>query len=94
MKLGPLILKEDKLEVIKTFFTYKDLNAKLVRDIPATDLTEHRVFLKEGVKPWNRSRRHMWSTRQRFWLNKLINDGIESGMFEPIVGEHILLVGT
>ena len=88
IQLGPLVPPELVPEVKRTFFAWRDLNATTVKDIPPTDLIVHRVRLKPGVLPWNRSRRKHWSPGRQYWLNKLVQEGIDAGMFESTVAAN------
>ena len=68
----------------RLMYTYRDLNAVDIKDIPATDLFLHRVRLKNGVKPHREKRIIQQSDRQKFWLQKTIEEGLESGMYERV----------
>ncbi|PHH85636.1 hypothetical protein CDD83_146 [Cordyceps sp. RAO-2017] len=80
--LGPLVTDDLKEEIMRTFFSYRDLNGATLHDIPPTDLFVHKPRLQEGVKPWNKSPRRRWNEPQRYWLNKLTQDCIDAGMYE------------
>ncbi|KAI1002426.1 hypothetical protein K3495_g5776 [Podosphaera aphanis] len=43
--------KEDEFEVIRLLYTYKDLNATDLSEMPATDLYTHKIIIKEGTVP-------------------------------------------
>ncbi|POS81794.1 hypothetical protein EPUL_006422, partial [Erysiphe pulchra] len=55
-----------------------------IRDIPATDLFIHRARLKPGTKPYREKRIIQQTDRQKFWLQKTIEEGLESGMYERV----------
>lgn len=80
--LGPLVPEDAREDVMRTLWTYRDVGAGDVSDIPATDLYTHVPRLKDDIKPWNRSPRKRWTEPQKYWLNRLVSEGIESGMFE------------
>lgn len=82
--LGPLCPDSLKNEVMRTFHAYRHLNATTIHDVPQTDLYIHRVRIKPGVEPWNRSKRKNWTIPQKYWLDRLVQDGIEAGMYEPV----------
>lgn len=83
--LGPLVFSSMVEEITRTFHAHRDLNASSVADIPATDLYVHVPRLKDGVKPWARSPRKRWSEPQKYWLNRLVQEGIKSGMYESTI---------
>lgn len=68
----------------RLMYTYRDLNAMEIRDIPATDLFVHRARLKPGTKPHREKRILQQTDRQKFWLQKTIEEGLESGMYERV----------
>ena len=82
IRLGPLVPEGLREEIMRTFFAYRDLNAVALSDIPPTDLYLHQPRLKDGLRPWNRSPRRRWTDPERYWLNKLVGEGIETGMYE------------
>ncbi|KAI0888858.1 uncharacterized protein GGS22DRAFT_184433 [Annulohypoxylon maeteangense] len=47
-----------------------------------TDLYVHRVRLKPGLKPWNRSKRRHWTPPQKYWLTKLTQECLDAGLYE------------
>ncbi|KAI0992935.1 hypothetical protein K3495_g15249, partial [Podosphaera aphanis] len=51
-------------------------------EIAPTDLYTHRVRLSPGTKPHNDMRKIRLSDRQRFWLNKVVDEGLQCGMYE------------
>ncbi|KAI0993305.1 hypothetical protein K3495_g14879, partial [Podosphaera aphanis] len=68
----------------RLMYTYRDLNAMEIKDIPATDLFVHRARLKPGTKPHREKRILQQTDRQKFWLQKKIEEGMESGMYERV----------
>lgn len=40
-------------QVKRLLYTYRDLDAITVVNLPATDLYVHKIHLKPGTKPWN-----------------------------------------
>ncbi|KAI0995068.1 hypothetical protein K3495_g13114 [Podosphaera aphanis] len=55
-----------------------------IKDIPATDLFVHRARLEPGTKPHRERRIIQQTDRQKFWLQKTIEEGLESGMYERV----------
>lgn len=80
--LGPLVPDRMQEDVRRVLYTYRDLHAESIADIPPTDLYTHRPRLKDDVVPWNKSLRRRWNEPQKYWLDRLIREGIESGMYE------------
>lgn len=70
---------------MRTFYTYRILGASSILDLPPTDLFQHRVRLKPNTPPWNKSKRKHWSVPQKYWLDKLVQEGIDAGMYEPCI---------
>lgn len=82
IRLGPLVPPGIREDIIRTFWTYCDLNASSILDIPATDLYVHRPRLKDGVKPWSRSPWKRLTEPQRYWLNRLVREGMDASIYE------------
>lgn len=83
--LGKAIPNDEwKLKVLQALWTYRDIGAKELKDIPATDLIVHRVTPREGIKP-HQARQKKLSTEKEWWLRQMIQKGIESGMYEKTV---------
>jgi hypothetical protein len=51
IQLGPLVPEHLMEEIQRTFWTYRDISAVELSDIPPTDLYEHRPRLAPGTKP-------------------------------------------
>lgn len=88
IQLGPLVADDMREDVMRTFYTYRDLEGTTVADIPPTDLFVHKPRLKEGTRPWNRSPRRRWTEPQAYWMNRLVNEGLAAGMFESTVAAN------
>ncbi|KAI1005394.1 hypothetical protein K3495_g2823 [Podosphaera aphanis] len=69
-------------KVKRLFYTYRDLHASSQLEITPTDLHTHRVRLAQGTKPHNDMRKIRLSDKQRYWLNKVIDEGLRCGMYE------------
>ncbi|POS81699.1 hypothetical protein EPUL_006745, partial [Erysiphe pulchra] len=54
-----------------------------ISDLPATDLYVHKVKLKEGIKPHHEKLQRRWPRDKLWWLNKIIQEGWDCGMYEP-----------
>jgi hypothetical protein len=61
--------------------TYKYLAATEFSDIPATDLIQHQIRLKEGMRPYN-SKARRYTHDKEWWLRKIVQDGLDYGMYE------------
>ena len=88
IQLGTLVPEDMKPEVMRTFYTWRDLGIEDVKDLPATDLITHRVRLRPGTKPWNRSKRVHWSPGKRYWLDRIVQEGAEAGLYESTVAAN------
>lgn len=54
---------------------------KLAKRHSSTDLYTHRTRVPEGTLP-SQSARKRWSAPQKYWLDKLIQEGLDAGMYE------------
>lgn len=82
---GPLLPEELRERYKRVLYTWRDLDAQHLSDIPATDLYTHRVRLKEGTVPYSSKRRIRRTPQQDYWLEKTITEGRLHGMFESTV---------
>ncbi len=81
--LGPLITTaEQRLRVLNLLYQYKHLNRENLRDLPCTDLITHRVRIAPGTRPASAKSQKRWPTHTEWWLRKLVQDGIEGGVYE------------
>lgn len=81
--LGPLITTaEQRLRVLRLLYQYKHLNREDLRDLPCTDLITHRVRIAPGTKPASAKYQKRWPAHTEWWLRKLVQDGLEGGVYE------------
>lgn len=59
--------ENSKFQVKRLLYTYRDLDAGSIVNLPATDLYVHKVHLKPGTKPWNRPKQKRWPKDQEWW---------------------------
>jgi transposase InsO family protein len=84
--LGTVIPDEESRNKVKRLlYTYRELNATTLEEIPPTDLYEHKVRLKPGTKPWCVKQQKRWPPNQKYWLDKTVLEGLECGFFEKTV---------
>jgi hypothetical protein len=84
--LGDFIPDEACRDKVKRLlYTYREIGATDIKDIPPTDLYEHRVRLKEGTKPWNMKQQKRWPPHKKYWLDRTIDKGLECGFFEKTI---------
>lgn len=76
-----------RLKYLRLMWTYRDIGAKELKDIPATDLIVHRVAPRQGIKPFN-ARQHRLTTEKEWWLRQMIQKGLEAGMYEKTVSAN------
>lgn len=88
IQLGPLVPSHLLEEVKRTFWTYRDVGAGELSDLPPTDLYTHAPRMAAGVRPWNRSPRRTWTEPERYWLHRLVGEGSEAGMYEPTLAAN------
>ena len=81
--LGPLITTAaQRLRVLQLLWQYKHLNREDLRDLPCTDLITHRVRIAPGTKPASSKFQKRWPAHTEWWLRKLVQDGLEGGVYE------------
>ena len=81
--LGPLIpTYRDRIQVLQLLYQYRHLNKEDLRDLPCTDLITHRVRITPGTKPASAKSQKRWPPHTEWWLRKLVQDGLEGGVYE------------
>ena len=81
--LGPLIpTYHDRIRVLQLLYQYRHLNREDLRDLPCTDLITHRVRIAPGTKPASAKSQKRWPPHTEWWLRKLVQDGLEGGVYE------------
>ena len=55
-----------------------------LKDIPPTDLITHRIQPREGTKIHNAKYKKLSQDRE-WWLRRIIEEGMDAGMYEKIV---------
>jgi hypothetical protein len=81
--LGSIIpndLERDRVK--RLLYTYREISATELHEIPPTDLYEHKIRLVPGTKPWPVPQQKRWAPAQKFWLDKTIKEGLRCGFFE------------
>ena len=90
--LGRLISSvADSLKVLQLLYQYKHLNREDLTDSPCTDLMTHSVRIKPDIKPASSKVQKRWPPHTEWWLRKLVQDGIEGGIYklaEPANGRQ------
>ena len=83
LTLGDLIpTPGDRIRVLSLLWRYRHLNATTLEEIPATDLIVHRARLKPGTRPWSIPKQRRWAPHLEWWLRKLVQQGLDSGIYE------------
>ncbi|KAI1000816.1 hypothetical protein K3495_g7381 [Podosphaera aphanis] len=82
LTIGPACPNQLLPKVKKLMYTYRDLHANSQLDIEPTDLYIHRVRLAPETKPHNDKRKIRLSDRQRYWLARVVDEGLRCGMYE------------
>ena len=81
--LGPLIPNEEaKHKVLSLFYHYRHLNGTDLTDLPCTDLITHRVRITPGTKPASNKVQKRWPAHTEWWLRKIIQEGLDGGIYE------------
>lgn len=85
LNIGTLVPNEiEKIKVLRLLWTYRDLGAKDLRDIPPTDLVQHRIRLKEGCQVYSSIQRRFANDKE-WWLRTIVKEGIDAGMYERTI---------
>jgi hypothetical protein len=80
---GPLIpTAADRIKVLQFLYQYRHLNREDLIDLPCTDLITHRVRIKQDTKPASAKFQKRWPPHTEWWLRKLVQDGLEGGIYE------------
>jgi hypothetical protein len=73
--------ESEKMDVLRLLYTYKDPSATDLRDLPATELIQHRVLPREDTKPHNTKNRQFTHDKE-WWIRKIVQEGMECGKYE------------
>ncbi|KAI0996804.1 hypothetical protein K3495_g11379 [Podosphaera aphanis] len=88
-KLGALIPSEKEVDRVKRLlYTYRELNATELSQIPPTDLYKHKVHPREGTKPYSIKFQRRWPPEKEFWLIKIIKEAMACGMYERTINAN------
>ena len=83
LTLGPLVTTEaQRHKVLCLLHHYRHLNGTDLTDLPCTDLITHRVRIAPGTKPASNTTQKRWPAHTEWWLRKIIQDGIDGGVYE------------
>ncbi|KAI0993056.1 hypothetical protein K3495_g15128, partial [Podosphaera aphanis] len=74
--------------VLRLMYTYRDLHADKLEDMPPTDLYVHKIKLKAGTKPWNQKKQKRWPADRKWWLHKIVAEGVACHMYEPTLAAN------
>ncbi|KAK6585464.1 hypothetical protein PZA11_002191 [Diplocarpon coronariae] len=80
-KIGKLTDNQQR-QLKRLLYTYQDLDAKELQNLPPTDLYTHRVRLKEGTKPHSVAKQKRWPAAKEYWLQRHVNEGLSCGFYE------------
>ena len=77
--LGEKLKEKERKRAMLLLYTWKDVFANALKDMPVTDLVEHQIPVKPGSQP-QRAHKKIYSKEERDWLEldipKLERDGI------------------
>ena len=83
--IGPTVPNaEEKMKVLQLLWTWRDLGTARLEDIEATNLFQYRVQLKEGTTPYS-SKQRRFANDKEWWFRKIVQEGIDAGMYERTV---------
>lgn len=91
VRLGPMVPEgPSRYKVLCGFWTWRDLDATSMGEIPETDLIRHRVHVTEGCIPYASKWNRRLSAYKKQWFAKYIEEGMKSGMYERAPVEEAL----
>ena len=79
IELGEQLTVEQKEEAACLLYTWKDLFADQIRDMPVTDLLVHRIPVYQGAQP-RRAKDRLYTKEERDWLELNIPKLEEAGI--------------
>ena len=83
LMLGPLIDTEaQRHKVLCLLYHYRHLNGTDLTDLPCTDLITHRVRIAPDTKPASNTTQKRWPAHTEWWLRKIIQEGLDGGVYE------------
>ena len=85
IQLKKIISSADmRLKILQFVWTYRDVNAKKLKDISITDFIIHRVYSRSSLKFYN-AKQHRFTSEKKWWYQAIIQKDIEIDMYERIV---------
>ena len=73
-----------RLKILQLVWTYRDVNAKKLKNISIIDLIIHRVCSRSDLKFYN-AKQHRFTSEKKWWYQAIIQKDIEIDMYERIV---------
>ncbi|RKF62250.1 hypothetical protein GcM3_149003 [Golovinomyces cichoracearum] len=72
------------LKLARLLFTYRNLNAEKLEDMPTTDLYENHAQLLPGTRPWDATKkgRKRYSQDKKWWLSHIVQEEIKCNMYK------------
>jgi len=80
--LGPELMLVQRLEAQNLLYTWKDLFADKMNNMPVTDLLVHRIPVYQGAQP-SRAKDKLYTKEERDWLKLNIPKLEEAGIIAP-----------
>ena len=85
IQLREIISSADmRLKILQFVWTYRDVNAKKLKNISITDFIIHRVCFRLDLKLYN-AKQHRFTSEKKWWYQAIIQKDIEIDMYERIV---------
>ncbi|POS82252.1 hypothetical protein EPUL_005966, partial [Erysiphe pulchra] len=89
VKLGSQLIGEiNQNLILRLLYTYRDLHADKLEDMPPTDLYVHKIKIKAGTKPWNKRKQKRWPADKKWWLHKIVAEGVACKMYESTIAAN------
>lgn len=78
--------EEEKLDIRRLLYTWKDLFVVTVRDMPATDLIAHEIPTLPHAKP-RRDKMPLWTEAEKAYMRENLPSLTEAGVTAPCLSE-------
>lgn len=85
MTIGPGAGAKETEKVKRLLYTYREINASSLGEVPCTELWIHGARVPRDAIPTADNSVRRYTPEIRNWLNHTVHQGLEIGLFERIV---------
>lgn len=83
--IGPGVGAKETEKVKRLLYTYREINASSLGEVPCTDLWIHRARVPKDAIPTADNSVRRYTPEKRYWLDHTVHEGLEFGLFERTV---------